>query len=247
MTNKSSIKFGIFILLSMNISCIRDVGTERNIISYKRFNKDNSKIFNLGIHYHNNRPVINFQSTYKVDFLDSVNNLTKTEIVRLSVFDSKWKADTNQYLIAWRIIKKQNNKFIDIENQNSYTGVLSNKSKIFLHPIRDIEYKKLELAPFPLIEFNKKQWEYNIDIGEQWSSSGIIWNGNATFKIKYSLIGNRKFEINKSEIICKEVFATCVSDFSTSKLHFLYSDKYGFVELHYFNVDKTEMIFTLID
>ena len=148
------VRLGIIILLSTNLSCNRDVARDKNFVAFKKFRKENHDISNIGIQLYKQKPVINFQSIYKVEFVDSIGNLINTDTVKLSVFDNKWKADTTQYLIAWRIIKKIKDRFVNLENQNSYTGVLSNKNKIFLHPIRNGEYKKLGLAPFPLIEFN---------------------------------------------------------------------------------------------
>jgi len=81
-------------------------------------------------------------------------------------------------------------------------------------------------------------------------NNGVLWELHGVkiqlFEIRYFLMGSRTFELNKLIITCKEVFAISDSKFSTSQLHFLYCEDYGFVKLHYFNVDKTEIIFSLI-
>jgi hypothetical protein len=229
-------------------SCKQTVQTSNSpVISGKIFNLDHTKTcVNQFITDADSN--LNFRSVYQVDFYDSLKHFVKTGYVMLSVFNNRCAFDTSQYYIEWRTVKKENNEFVEFPRyQSASTGVLSSRAEVFLHPIRQREYKKLELAPFPYIVFDTVQWEFNFNIGEHYCTAGIYWTENLYFRTSYHLLGEKKFIINQQLIPCQEVLATSESALSHSELHFFYNNHFGFVMLHYYNVDKTEMVFTLIE
>ena len=229
-------------------SCKQTVPTSNSpVISGKVFNLNHTKTY-VNQFITDVDSNLNFRSVYHVDFYDSLKQFVKTEYVMLSVFNNRCSFDSSQYYIEWRTVKKDDDKYVEFPKyQSASTGVLSNQTEVFLHPIRQKEYKKLELAPFPYIVFDKKQWEFNFNIGDHYCTAGIYWSKNMNFKTNYQLLGEKKFMINQQLISCQEVFATSESALSNAELRFLYSNQYGFVMLHYLNVDKTGMVFTLIE
>jgi len=229
-------------------SCNQPVPTSKSVvISSKIFNLNHTKTY-VNQFITDVDSNLNFRSIYQVDFYDSSKHFVKTDYVMLSVFNNRCAFDTSQYYIEWRTVKKENSEYVEFPKYQSIrTGVLSSRAKVFLHPIRQKEYKKLELAPFPYIVFDNEQWEFNFNIGDHYCTAGIYWTGNLYFRTSYQLLGEKKFMINQRLIPCQEVFATSESALSHSELRFLYNSQYGFVRLCYINVDKTEMVFTLFE
>ena len=248
MNNKLHILLIVLAISTGFNSCHPEVPTSTPpVISRKVFNLNHTKtkINHFITDVDSN---LNFRSVYHVDFYDSLKQFVKTEYVMLSVFNNRCSFDSSQYYIEWRTVKKEGDKYVEFPKyQSASTGVLSNQTEVFLHPIRQKEFKKLELAPFPYIVFDKKQCEFNFDIGDHYCTAGIYWSKNMNFKTNYQLLGEKNFMINQQLIPCQEVFATSESALSNAELHFLYSNQYGFVMLHYLNVDKTGMVFTLIE
>lgn len=211
----------------------------------------NNKIYTLGKEFHFNFNITEKNTKYFIennssDFIELSNNIDSLVIneIRLTVIKPKIFKRTN---------KKQTEIIYSYEpnpKSLSYTGLVENEKNIWIHPPRDGFFKSLETCPFPFIVLNKPvgfKWVDSMIIGNQWSN--ILWSeweDSLLLEYEYEIIGNEKINSNFGEIDCVVIEAVANSRLGRSKLTSYFSEKYGFVELHYtlFNEIKIDIILT---
>lgn len=139
--------------------------------------------------------------------------------------------------------------------QNDTTGVIENEEKIWMHPFRNNEFFKIELAPFPKVVFpiSKETMEAansKIYILRNWGTYSGSYTEN-----EYTYLGKEpKTYESVGEIECFKLKAQSFNNFhGISKIEYYFNADLGFVEMHYetydheiihFVMDKVELIET---
>lgn len=126
----------------------------------------------------------------------------------------------------------------------SHSGVIENENNVWMHPPRDKYFKILELNPFPYIKSPYKvgnSWEWSLQIGDNWSDERWkSWNGLITNKYNYKIVDRQMVETALGKLKCYIIEAEANSEIGTTKLISYFNKEYGFVKLHYQNIDGTQ-------
>jgi|GEM_PF-2096973 len=134
----------------------------------------------------------------------------------------------------------------------STSGITENDTVVWVHPPRTGVYKKLELAPFPMIEYPLEvgnRWSWKLLVGGHYSLPGhAVWQRgtNESFISDYRITGEKIFSSNFGELNCYEIASVCSNKFKETELIALYNKDYGFVKLQYNTIDDEMMIFNLV-
>ncbi len=193
---------------------------------------------------------------YKAFYLGSNNDTLSNSFVNIRATGLRWdQQPESQDLIYYEFldykadsIKLSNhkiNKEFQIWTDNSATGVTENIEQVWMHPIRNNQYKFTEVAPFPEVHLPLKKgekWERIVNIGKGWGE----WDGQ-TVKSKYKISGRATYLLEGSEISCWVIKSVAKCSSGKSKLLTLFNEEYGFVKMEYQNYENEKLVFELID
>lgn len=121
-----------------------------------------------------------------------------------------------------------------------FSSVLESDTFIYLHPPRSKTLRMLEVAPFPMLEPNKKEWKGVLTIPKgswgKWENSSF----NHTYKIDSIIKG--------SNGINQYYYVSSISEskFGRSTHHFIYNTDSGFTKLNYKIENEGEVLLKLI-
>lgn len=128
----------------------------------------------------------------------------------------------------------------------SLTGLIEDRTRIFLHPPRDKFFNILEFAPFPDIKLplhNGKKWNSSIKIPDIWVRKDLKWKGELLINNEYIVLGTESISTKFGKLKCFKI--CCKNKGIDSKLIMYFNDKYGIITYHYFNYDSSQIIFNL--
>jgi len=106
------------------------------------------------------------------------------------------------------------------------TGAVDNLESCWFHPPRHNQYKTLELAPFPRVEFplhDGKTYSKMLFIGEGWgdiSNTKVVWD----------------YKVTGQKVDLWKISAKATPDINPAHINhmdFVFSKNYGFIELLY--------------
>jgi hypothetical protein len=188
---------------------------------------------------------------FAVKATDSSGKLVYTDTLGLMCTNQLWEADSLQKWIAWLYLSKVGHHFILNPNKvnGSSTGIRSTENELFLHPPRNGQYSILETCAFPYILFPLyigKKWDWDLEVGSHYSNKTIQWVGNETFHSHYAVSGTEGIRTPEGNFDCLHITATNTSRFGTSTADFYYSHENGLVKMQYAPLDKTTLVFELI-
>jgi len=123
-------------------------------------------------------------------------------------------------------------------------GIIENIEKVWIHPMRQNQYKFTEVSPFPEIELP-------IEIGKEWESTLNISNAfgewaNTSGVSEYKIIGRDSFYFQNNKIECWKIESKSKFPFGTSFLNYKFNKDYGFVELNYQNYFEENLVVKLV-
>ncbi|MBC3539996.1 hypothetical protein ACFSC6_04610 [Rufibacter sediminis] len=133
------------------------------------------------------------------------------------------------------------------------TGITEQDTAVWIHPPRDGRYKKLELSPFPMVEFPLEAghtWTWNLLIGGHYSIAGFAeWadHTNESFFSTYKITRKLPVQIPMGTFACYEIDSFTKSKFERTELKAYFNPEYGFVKLDYRNIDQTRLLMELIE
>lgn len=112
-------------------------------------------------------------------------------------------------------------------------GIIENVERVWIHPMRQNQYKFTEVAPFPDVrlplELNKT-WETTLNIGNsygEWAnSSGIS---------EYEVINKGALTFEDTNIEYWEIKSKSSFPFGVSELNYKFNENLGFIEMKYKN------------
>ena len=134
-------------------------------------------------------------------------------------------------------------------NSIDTTGVVETKEEVWIHPFRNNEFFKTEIAPFPEVYFPLTDSLMQKKI----SRTHIIKNWglytNTETKLNYRYIGKEnKSYPGTGQIDCHKLFGTAVnSRHGESTLEYYFHEEYGFTEMNYLTYDGDVIQFKIID
>ncbi len=126
------------------------------------------------------------------------------------------------------------------------TMLVENNKNIWLIPPRDFLFKVLELSPYPYVKFpldTINKWTYRKTISDKWGDDRWMhWKGRTNAGFTYYNKGRRLAKHPfLGEIQVYLIHAIGAVKGMTSSVDFLFSKKYGFVQMNYLNVDSSRI------
>ncbi|MDD2476726.1 MAG: hypothetical protein PHI32_12555 [Dysgonamonadaceae bacterium] len=142
-------------------------------------------------------------------------------------------------------------KYIDINRNYTWTGLIENEKNIWFHPPREHLFQILQLNPYPYIKYPLEighNWNWKLHIGSAWGDKRWKqWNGVVEFSYKYSIVGKKNIKSNFGYLDCFIIESEAVSELGKTKLTSFFNTKYGFVRLDYTNIDNSKLEIVLQD
>jgi hypothetical protein len=131
------------------------------------------------------------------------------------------------------------------------TGVTENDTLLWIHPYRNGAYRILQLSPFSMIKYPLRPgstWQWDLSAGGHYGSKEWVeWQGEKIFRSTYREAGRQTITTPLGKLDCYEVRAVCKSDFGETGLRLYFNRQYGFVRMHYENINGTSMHLELIE
>lgn len=154
-------------------------------------------------------------------------------------------SEYRQTLVSYRYLSEGNPlRFGEI------TGLIENQGNVWLHPPRVRYFRILELNPFPFIKAPYQvgnAWEWDLKIGDHWSDERWkTWKGRVQMKYKYQITENLDMQTELGILNCYRIESTASSRLGVSRLTAYFNLEYGFVRLHYTNIDGSQTILELL-
>ena len=124
-------------------------------------------------------------------------------------------------------------------------GIIENEEEIWIHPMRQNQYKFTEVAPFPTIKFTLnigKSWESTVNIFEgygEWDNKSVVSN--------YEITGQVEFKYKNKLFNCWIIYAEAIFEDGNSSLELLFNENLGIVKMKYQNYESEELVIELID
>lgn len=132
--------------------------------------------------------------------------------------------------------------------KNDTTGIIENEKEVWIHPIRNNQFYKTEIAPFPVVTFSINQITTKTA-----NSQIVIFKNWGTYSptitdSKYYYEGEQQKEYPYcGKINCHKYSAYAHnSKFGISYLEYFFHEDYGFVEMNYQTYDNEKIEFKLI-
>jgi len=202
------------------------------------------KIFGKGRAYH-----------YSAVYTDRRGDLLSKSRVIVVPTGKQWKQDAQQREI--RIIydhtaedrKKFDphplNENLTNWSEETFTGVIENVERLWMHPFRENQFIFTQVAPFPSVRFPLEKgmtWEASLQIHKGWGNwSGL--EGTSTYKVVDQIERKLPFaDVGK----CWLIKSWAVFPFGTSYLDLFYHEEFGFTEMHYTNYVGENLKFFLV-
>jgi hypothetical protein len=134
------------------------------------------------------------------------------------------------------------------------TTVTENPQRIFLHPPRSHGFVMTEFNPFPTVNFP-------LNIGNSWTSFISIpdvflkkanirsrsTDGLTHFDLEYKITSDTTISTKIGMVLCKKIEAKGKAALGNTSATFYFSEKWGFVEIEYHNIDGSELSLKLTD
>lgn len=127
------------------------------------------------------------------------------------------------------------------------TGIIENDTEFWIHPIRNNEFFKTEIAPFPTVHY-----PISHELMQAHKPKILIFSNWGTYsdsrtESEYNYIG----EVNKSyagldDLLCHKFEAQSFNNFhGISTLEYFFNEDLGFVEMNYVTYDNDTIHFVL--
>jgi len=149
-----------------------------------------------------------------------------------------------QTLIDYDIIRKNNSLAY-----HAGTGIVENEKNVWIHPPRMMNFKILELNPFPYIRKPYAigdSWTWELEIGGQWGDkSWRTWSGDISNIYKYEITETLKLNSRLGILDCFVIESKANSELGKTSLTAYFNEIYGFVKLDYTNIDSSKIVLEL--
>jgi hypothetical protein len=193
--------------------------------------------------------------TYNVSYLDSANHALTNEKLIIHPTGETWTADNKQTLADFYINFSAEDSaklagFSFNGNARAWTkgykeGVLQDKQKIWMHPLRSNQYVLTELAPFPEAHFP-------LIIGDSWKTTLMIYAGFGSFEgtveAAYTVIGREVRTYDFGKLLCWKILAIGTHDkLGENAAEYYFNETCGFTEMNYTFYNRYKINLRLCD
>jgi len=216
----------------------KDVDTEGKTGIKSKFNDDN-KIYTT-----------NRLFTYDVQQIDAARELNyKMELLAIpGKFTGGTKIKYKCYYTEENLTNEEKEMYLDSNQPYKWdiTNVMEDKEGVWIHPPRSYTLEKLELSPFPSIDFPTKvgdKWSYKMYIGAGWGElkGKIVKSDFIVEKVEYSENDSSNFTARvKAETYFDEENRLCNAVFD-------FDSQLGFTNLSYVFNDSTKLEMKMVE
>ena len=158
----------------------------------------------------------------------------------------KTTPDYNQTVVTYEYLT-ENGRVVS----NSTSGVIENEGNVWMHPPRDHYFEILELNPFPFIKTPYEvgnDWNYSLIIGDTWGNQRWkTWEGTIKDQCHYQIVNKKRVPTVFGDLTCHVTASVAKSRLGETKLTSYFNPEYGFVKLHYTNIDGSKTHLELIE
>ncbi|MEO8086697.1 MAG: hypothetical protein ABI763_07755 [Bacteroidota bacterium] len=187
-------------------------------------------------------------------YIDSAGQNITTEKITLHPTGQEWEADSRQTLMDFTLdsLSADWRKLPDIPingihnnwMSNYHEGVLQNSNKIWMHPIRQNQYRLTEIAPFPQIIFPIRQ-------DTSWKDTLFIYPAMGTFEgtveSTYTISADETRDYEFGKLNCWKITAIGIHDkLGINSVIYYFNDEFGFTEMNYTFYNKQKIEFKLV-
>lgn len=145
-----------------------------------------------------------------------------------------------------------------LPNENTYypkesSGLIENRKNIWIHPFRAPYYfRMLNICPYPFVQKplqigNQWKWELGVGgsryTGKEWAE----WEGTVLFSHHYEVLEKVNLNTKLGDLNCWKIIARGSSKIGETGLTFYFHESFGFVKLEYDNINKSRIVFELIE
>lgn len=150
--------------------------------------------------------------------------------------------DYDQSVIEYKFI--YNSK--KTSRNSEYTGLIENHKNIWMHPSRSSLFRITQLNPWPFIQKPYKvgnKFSWSLKTGDSWGDERwLTWTGTIETKYDYEIVKKESITINNVSYNCLVISAIGTSVLGRTKLKSYFHETYGFIHLHYTNIDSSQLI-----
>jgi len=150
--------------------------------------------------------------------------------------------DYNQTVIEYKFIYN----FEKTKRSRENTGLIENHKNIWMHPSRQGLFRITQLNPWPFIQKPYKvgnKFSWSLKTGDYWGDERwLIWEGSVETKYDYEIVKKESITIDNSSYDCLVINAIGNSVLGQTKLKSYFHETYGFIHLHYTNIDSSQLI-----
>ncbi|MBO3271104.1 hypothetical protein [Hymenobacter defluvii] len=170
------------------------------------------------------------------------------DTVVLTALGKPWKIEP---LVQVAIERTFHPDIIPNSTLKQEVGAIEKPEKFWLHPPRNGHYDILELNPFPDIELPAiigRTWNvHNFGVPDSYSNpKWAIWEDNLFLQQQYQLTDFTLLSTLLGRLPCHRVLATSNCKLGTTALESYFNPTYGFVRLHYRNIDRSRLELELV-
>jgi hypothetical protein len=186
---------------------------------------------------------------FRAVYLNARGDTLTVEQIKLHPTGQVWKTDAKQTLMDFyldftaedsaRLVQQSPTGVNHAWMRTYHEGVLQNKDRIWMHPIRQNQYRATEVAPFPEVKFSMRE-------NQGWGGSLTIMDGwglfQGTVRNSYHMMGEETRTYGFASLRCKKITAEGVhSSLGMSTVTYYFNPVYGFTEMLYEFYDKTRL------
>jgi len=132
------------------------------------------------------------------------------------------------------------------------SGLIENEINVWIHPFRRSTYfAMLNINPYPYVQYpievdNTYHWELGVGGSAYIDPIWAMWDGTTIRKHSYQVTGKETIALPFVDSVEVHVIkATSTSEIGDSGATFKFSDKYGFVEMNFENLNGSKFLFIL--
>lgn len=131
------------------------------------------------------------------------------------------------------------------------TGITEHDTAVWLHPPRAKVYRKLELSPFPMVQFPLEtghSWSWPLLVGNHYIVKGHAEWGDEPelFVSHYRVAGEITLPTELGELDCYKIESYTESNFARTELTAFFNQKFGFVKFEYANIDSSRLTMEIL-
>ncbi|MBW3130066.1 hypothetical protein [Hymenobacter profundi] len=171
------------------------------------------------------------------------------DTVVLTALGKPWASDSTQTAYEWSFRLKLDTTLTTA--QSVVAGALDKPNKFWLHPPRRSYYNITELNPFPDIELPAKigrTWKVKNFYAPDYASNPAwaTWEGTLYLQQQWKITDSLDLPTPLGRLPCHRVLATSNCKLGTTALESYFNPTYGFVRLHYRNIDRSRLELELV-